>query len=61
MRFVTLEDSAGVVECTFFPDAYRRFGHLFYHLGPFRVEGVVEGRPRFADGDCGPDRVAGGH
>jgi DNA polymerase III alpha subunit len=42
MRFVTLEDRAGLVECTFFPDAYRRFGHLFYHVGPFRVEGIVE-------------------
>ncbi|MCG3177697.1 MAG: DNA polymerase III subunit alpha [Phycisphaerae bacterium] len=42
MRFVTLEDATGTVECTLFPEAYRRFGHLFYHVGPFRVEGRAE-------------------
>ena len=42
MRFVTLEDAAGLVECTFFPAAYQKCGHLFYHVGPFRIGGVVE-------------------
>lgn len=42
MRFVTLEDATGLAECTFFPQAYAKFGHLFYHVGPFRVEGLVE-------------------
>ena len=41
MSFVTLEDSSGLFEAVLFPDAHRRFGHLFTRLGPYRVKGLV--------------------
>ena len=45
MRFLTLEDAEGLVECVFFPDAYRRLGPLLHGNGPFVLEGVVARPP----------------
>jgi DNA polymerase III alpha subunit len=42
MQFLTLEDETGLVECTFFPDAYARHRGLVRDLGPYVVEGRVE-------------------
>ena len=42
MKFVTLEDESGVAEVTFFPDAYRRCGHLLVGYGPYLVRGRVD-------------------
>ena len=42
MEFVTFEDETGVIECTFFPDAYRRFCHMLDHLRPYLLVGRVE-------------------
>jgi DNA-directed DNA polymerase III PolC len=42
MAFVTLEDPTGLVEASFFPKAYRRFGDLITAGRPLVVEGVVD-------------------
>jgi len=42
MKFISLEDTAGVVEVTLFPDAYRRLGHRISTVGPYLVRGQVE-------------------
>ncbi|UCG32247.1 MAG: hypothetical protein JSU68_11330, partial [Phycisphaerales bacterium] len=42
MKFITLEDTHGVVEVTLFPDAYERLGPRLTSLGPFLVTGQVE-------------------
>jgi DNA polymerase III alpha subunit len=47
MKFITLEDSSGVVEATLFPEAYRRLGHLTVGGGPYLAEGVMESRQGF--------------
>jgi DNA polymerase III alpha subunit len=44
MAFVTLEDESGLVECTLFPRAYRRWGGRFRSAGPFLASGRVEDR-----------------
>ncbi len=42
MQFLTFEDETGLVEATFFPEAYRRF-HLTLDWGrPYVLEGLVE-------------------
>ncbi len=41
MFFLTLADATGLVECTFFPDVYRRSPPP-YGMEPLRVEGRVE-------------------
>ena len=42
MLFLTLDDGTGLVECTLFPDAYRRAMGRLSGLGPFVAEGRVE-------------------
>ncbi|BBO86292.1 DNA-directed DNA polymerase [Desulfosarcina ovata subsp. sediminis] len=42
MEFLTFEDETGIVETTFFPNAYDRFCHLIDHNRPYLLEGVVE-------------------
>jgi error-prone DNA polymerase len=42
MEFVTFEDETGIVETTFFPNAYDRFCHLIDHGRPYLLEGIVE-------------------
>ncbi len=42
MEFLTFEDETGLVETTFFPDAYRRFCALLDHSRPFLLSGKVE-------------------
>ncbi len=41
MSFATLEDASGMFEVVLFPDQHKRFGHLFSHVGPYRVNGTV--------------------
>jgi DNA polymerase III alpha subunit len=41
MSFVTLEDATGLFELVLFPRQHQRFSHLFTHMGPYRVQGVV--------------------
>ena len=42
MEFLTFEDQTGLVETTFFPEAYRRFCHLLDRERPYLLEGKVE-------------------
>jgi DNA polymerase III alpha subunit len=42
MQFVTLEDETGLIECTLFPEAYRRHRGRVRSLGPYLAEGRVE-------------------
>src|SRR5262249_11684557 len=42
MLFLPLDDGTGLVECTLFPDAYRRAMGRLSGLGPFVAEGRVE-------------------
>lgn len=42
MEFLTFEDETGQVECTFFPEIYKRCCHLLHHGGPLLLEGIVE-------------------
>jgi error-prone DNA polymerase len=42
MEFLTFEDETGIVETTFFPDAYRRFCHILDRNRPFLLSGRVE-------------------
>jgi len=42
MKFVSLEDEHGLVECVLFPDVYQRYGHLLIHRGPYVARGTVE-------------------
>ena len=42
MEFLTFEDETGLVETTFFPQAYRRFCHLLDPERPFVLSGTVE-------------------
>jgi DNA polymerase-3 subunit alpha/error-prone DNA polymerase len=42
MEFLTFEDDSGIVETTFFPDAYERFCHLIDHGRPYLLRGRVE-------------------
>jgi len=45
MRFLTVEDAEGLVECVVFPDAFRRLGPFLRGNGPFVLEGVVARPP----------------
>ncbi len=45
MRFMTLEDAEGLVECVLFPDAFRRLGARLRGNGPFVLEGIVARPP----------------
>ena len=42
MEFLTFEDETGIVETTFFPEAYRRFCHLLDRERPYLLTGKVE-------------------
>ena len=42
MEFITFEDETGLLECTFFPEPYRRFCHMLDHQRPYVIEGKVE-------------------
>ncbi|MFZ7127096.1 MAG: DNA polymerase III subunit alpha [Desulfobacterales bacterium] len=42
MEFLTFEDETGIVETTFFPEAYHRFCHLLNRNRPFLLTGRVE-------------------
>ena len=42
MEFITFEDETGLMECTFFPETYRRFCHMLDHQHPYVIEGKVE-------------------
>jgi DNA polymerase III alpha subunit len=42
MKFISLEDETGLVECVLFPEAYQRYGHLLIRRGPYLARGRVE-------------------
>ncbi len=42
MEFLTFEDETGIVETTFFPEAYRRFSRLVERRRPYLLTGKVE-------------------
>ena len=42
MEFLTFEDETGIVETTFFPEAYRRFCHMIDRGRPYLLHGKVE-------------------
>ncbi len=42
MEFLTFEDETGIVETTFFPQAYRRFCHVIDRQRPYLLTGKVE-------------------
>jgi DNA polymerase-3 subunit alpha/error-prone DNA polymerase len=42
MEFLTFEDETGIVETTFFPQAYRRFCHIIDRQRPYLLSGKVE-------------------
>ncbi len=42
MEFATFEDLTGLYDATFFPETYRRFGHLLSGGKPYIIEGMVE-------------------
>jgi DNA polymerase-3 subunit alpha/error-prone DNA polymerase len=42
MEFLTFEDETGIVETTFFPQAYRRFCHIIDRQRPYLLTGRVE-------------------
>ena len=42
MEFLTFEDETGIVETTFFPEAYRRFCHIIDRGRPYLLSGKVE-------------------
>ena len=42
MEFLTFEDETGIVETTFFPEAYKRFCHMVDRNRPYVLEGKVE-------------------
>jgi DNA-directed DNA polymerase III PolC len=45
MRFLTVEDAEGLIECVLFPDAWSRLGDRLRGNGPFVLEGVVARPP----------------
>ena len=42
MEFLTFEDESGLIETTFFPAAYQRYGHLLEMGRPYLIHGLVE-------------------
>jgi error-prone DNA polymerase len=42
MEFVSFEDTTALYETTFFPEAYRRFCHMFSYTRPYVLRGKVE-------------------
>jgi DNA-directed DNA polymerase III PolC len=42
MKFLTLEDAAGVFEAILFPKTYQKYGHLLRSHGPYVIAGRVQ-------------------
>ena len=42
MKFLTLEDAAGVFEAILFPKTYQAYGHLLTSHGPYVITGRVQ-------------------
>ena len=42
MKFLTLEDPAGVFEAILFPKAYQEYGHLLTSHGPYFITGEIQ-------------------
>ncbi len=42
MEFATFEDLIGLYDASFFPEPYRRYGHLLSGGKPYMMEGLVE-------------------
>ena len=42
MEFLTFEDETGIVETTWFPEAYRKFCHMVDRGRPYLLRGRVE-------------------
>jgi DNA polymerase-3 subunit alpha/error-prone DNA polymerase len=42
MEFLTFEDETGLVETTFFPEAYRKFCYMLDRSRPYILYGKVE-------------------
>jgi len=42
MKFISLEDEHGLIECVLFPEVYQRYGHLLVSRGPYVARGTVE-------------------
>ena len=42
MEFLTFEDDTGIVETTFFPEAYKRFCHILDRGRPYILTGMVD-------------------
>ncbi len=42
MKFLTLEDAAGVFEAILFPKTYQKYGHLLTSHGPYIITGRVQ-------------------
>lgn len=40
--FLLVEDEAGLLQCTIFEKAYRRYGHVLHRSGAFLLDGRVE-------------------
>lgn len=60
MEFLTFEDETGLVETTFFPDAYARFCHMLDRNRPYLLTGLVEenwGAVTLTVEKCGPPEV----
>lgn len=48
MKFLTLEDPAGVFEAVLFPRVYQQYGHLLTSHGPYLVTGEVQYEDHYA-------------
>ena len=44
MKFITIEDKKGVMECVLFPMVYQEYGALLKSVGPFIIIGKVQSR-----------------
>lgn len=42
MEFVSFEDTTGLYDTTFFPETYRRFGHMLSSDRPHVLEGILD-------------------
>lgn len=42
MKFLTLEDAAGLFEAILFPKTYQKYGHLLTSHGPYIITGRVQ-------------------
>ncbi len=42
MEFTTFEDTTGLIETVFFPQAFRRFSHILSYTRPYRLFGRIE-------------------